>query len=235
MGRKIFISYKYKDTDVRQMYHIWYLQNRSTRVRDYVDQLQILIGEDNINKGEKDGEDMSVLEDATIQSILGDKIYDSSITLVLISPNMKDPTLHETEQWIPWEISYSLREQSREGRTSKTNAVMAIVLPDANNSYEYYIKEHTGPYCNTRTLNTGRLFKVLSVNMFNRFIHTYSTCPHHSANSRPETGESSYIPSVNWDDFVADVEGNLLRVERIKENIAAYDIKKNLKTIVENN
>ena len=143
MGRKIFISYKYKDTDVRQMYHIWYLQNRSTRVRDYVDQLQILIGEDNINKGEKDGEDMSVLEDATIQSILGDKIYDSSITLVLISPNMKDPTLPETEQWIPWEISYSLREQSREGRTSKTNAVMAIVLPDANNSYEYYIKEHT--------------------------------------------------------------------------------------------
>ena len=79
MGRKIFISYKYKDTDVRQMYHIWYLQNRSTRVRDYVDQLQILIGEDNINKGEKDGEDMSVLEDATIQSILGDKIYENNL------------------------------------------------------------------------------------------------------------------------------------------------------------
>ena len=235
MGRKIFISYKYKDTDVRQMPHIRYLHNRSTRVRDYVDQLQILIGEDNINKGEKDGEDMSVLEDATIQSILGDKIYDSSITLVLISPNMKDPTLPETEQWIPWEISYSLREQSREGRTSKTNAVMAIVLPDANNSYEYYIKEHTCPHCNTRTLYTGRLFKVLSVNMFNRFIHTYSTCPYHLVNSRPETGEPSYIPSVKWDDFIADIEGNLRRVERIKENITAYDVKKNLKTIVENN
>ena len=146
MGRKIFISYKYKDTNVRQMYHIWYSQKRNTRVRDYVDKLQELIGEDNINKGEKDGEDMSVLEDATIQSVLGDKIYDSSITLVLISPNMKDPSLSETDQWIPWEISYSLREQSREGRTSKTNAVMAIVLPDANNSYDYYIQEHTCPY-----------------------------------------------------------------------------------------
>ena len=82
MGRKIFISYKYKDTDVRPMYHIWYFQNRKTRVRDYVDKLQELIGEENINKGEKDGEDMSVLEDATIQAVLGDKIYDSSITLV---------------------------------------------------------------------------------------------------------------------------------------------------------
>lgn len=84
---------------------------------------------------------MSVLEDTTIQSILGDKIYDSTITLVLISPNMKDPNLPETEQWIPWEISYSLREQSRNGRTSKTNAVMAIVLPDANGRYDYYIED----------------------------------------------------------------------------------------------
>jgi len=233
MGRKIFISYKYKDTDVRQNLLIRFYQNRQTRVRDYVDKLQELIGAENINKGEKDGEDMSVLEDETIQSVLGDKIYDSSITLVLISPNMKDPNLSEIEQWIPWEISYSLREQSRNGRTSKTNAVMAIVLPDANNSYAYYLQEHTCPYCNTRTLNTGSLFKVLSVNMFNRYNKTYSTCRHHLIN-QPETGESSYIPSVKWDDFIADIEENLQRVERIKENIAAYDIKKNLKTIVEN-
>lgn len=234
MGRKIFISYKYMDTDVLQMYQIALFQNRRTRVRDYVDRLQDLIGTENINKGEKDGEDMSVLEDATIQSILGDKIYDSSITLVLISPNMKNPYLSETDQWIPWEISYSLREQSREGRTSKTNAVMAIVLPDATNSYNYYIQEHTCPYCNNRILHTGRLFKILSVNMFNRYNRSYSTCPNHPYNNRPETGESSYIPSVKWDDFITDIEGNLQRIERIKENIEAYDIKKNLKTIVEN-
>ncbi|MBE6244802.1 MAG: hypothetical protein E7108_04705 [Bacteroidales bacterium] len=231
MGRKIFVSYKYKDSNVRQMSHILYSQNRETRVRDYVDILQCLLGETNINKGEKDGEDMSVLEDATIQSVLGDRIYDSSITLVLISPNMKDPRLREIDQWIPWEISYSLREQSRSGRTSKTNAVMAIVLPDKNNSYGYYIKEHICPFCNTRMLLTDRLFKILSVNMFNRFNPTYSSCPNHSIYNLPETGECSYIPSVKWDDFIDDVEGYLLRVERIKENISQYDIKKNLKSL----
>lgn len=234
MGRKIFISYKYKDANVRKLRHVNPYQQ--TIVRDYVDVLQTLIEKygNNINKGEKDGEDLSVLEDTTIQSILGDKIYDSSITLVLISPNMKDPYLPETDQWIPWEISYSLREQSREGRTSKTNGVMAIVLPDANDSYGYYMQEHACPYCNNRILYTGRLFKILSVNMFNRYYHSYSTCPNHPYNSRPEIGECSYIPSVKWDDFVADIEGNLQRVERIKENINAYDIRKNLKTIVEN-
>ncbi len=237
MGRKIFISYKYKDTNVRQKLLILFSEHRQTRVRDYVDELQVLLEKvgNNINKGEKDGEDMSVLEDTTIQSVLGDKIYDSSITLVLISPNMKNPSIPETDQWIPWEISYSLREQSREGKTSKTNAVMAIILPDANNSYDYYLQEHTCRWCNTRTLNTGRLFKILSANMFNRFNPTYSICQHHLTNSRPQTGESSYIPSVKWDDFIADVEGNLQRVEKIKANIAEYNIKKNLKTIVANN
>ncbi|MBQ6729646.1 MAG: TIR domain-containing protein [Bacteroidales bacterium] len=236
MGRKVFVSYKYKDTNVRQIPNITLYEHRRTRVRDYVDILQGLLEKvgQNINKGERDGEDMSVLEDSTIQSVLGDKIYDSTITLVLISPNMKDPLLPEIEQWIPWEISYSLREQSREGRTSKTNGVMAIVLPDANNSYGYYMQEHTCPYCNNRILYTGRLFKILSVNMFNRYFPSYSNCPYHPNNNRPETGESSYIPSVKWDDFIADIEGNLQRIERIKANIAAYDIKKNLKTIMEN-
>lgn len=40
---------------------------------------------------------------------------------------------------------------------------------------------------------------------------------------------------MKWDDFIGNVEWNLLKVEKIKNNMAAYDIKKNLKTIVENN
>lgn len=228
MGRKIFISYKYADTNVRQIPNILL---RKTRVRDYVDKLQDLIGEENINKGEKDGEDLSVLEDTTIQSILGDKIYDSSITLVLISPNMKEPYKSELDQWIPWEISYSLREQTRNGRQSKTNAVMAIVLPDANNSYEYFLREHSCPYCNSITYMTNTLFKILSANMFNRYRPTYSTCTHH--NTPPETGEFSYIPCVKWDNFVADIDGNLKRVEKIKDNICLYNIKKNIRPLLE--
>ena len=228
MGRKIFISYKYADTNVRQNPNIWW---RSTRVRDYVDKLQELIGEENINKGEQDGEDLSVLEDTTIQSIIGDKIYDSSITLVLISPNMKEQYKSELDQWIPWEISYSLREQTRNGRQSKTNAVMAIVLPDANNSYEYFLQEHSCPYCNTITYMTSRLFKILSANMFNRYRPTYSTCTHHI--TPPETGEFSYIPCVKRDDFIENIENNLQRVESIKNNIDLYNIKKNIRPLLE--
>ena len=125
MGRKIFVSYKY---------HRYY-----TEVHDYVDYIQSsILSSDHIYKGEKSDEDLSYLSDVSIEKHLKEKIYDSSVTIVLISPNMKELFMSEKEQWIPWEISYSLRETTRNDRTSRRNAILAVILPDHSNSTYYY-------------------------------------------------------------------------------------------------
>lgn len=222
MGRKVFISYKYADYNVQNL-----PGNLLTSVRHYVDKIQEEIGEAHINKGENDGEDMSSLADTTIQSKLGDKIYDSSVTIVLISPNMREYGKPERDQWIPWEVSYSLREQSRNGRQSKTNAMLAVVLPDINGRYDYFIEEHTCPYCDTTTYKTNTLFNILSQNMFNRYNPTYSDCQHHGLN-RPQTGDPSYIHVVKWDKFIANPTISINKACSIKERINEYKITKTL-------
>ena len=154
MQRKVFVSYKYKDNNVKELPFV----TQPTWPCDYVDYIQknILPG-DYIYKGEKSDEDISWWSDDAIWAHLKDKIYDSTITIVLISPNMKESGKWQRSQWIPWEISYSLQETTRNDRTSHNNAILAVILPDKKGTYEYYSRE--------------KLLPILKANIDNGYIY----------------------------------------------------------------
>lgn len=217
MGKKIFVSYKYADGKVRKLPNNFY-----TTVRDYVDVLQSkLDNSDHIYKGEDDGEDMGSLADSTIGSKLGDKIFDSSVTIVFISKGMKE-NKPDKDQWIPWEISYSLKEQSRQGRTSKTNAVLAVVLPDEWDSYDYFMRYN--PDCNSTTYMTDILFDILRENMFNVKQPSTRTCN----GTTIYEGYYSYIYTVKWDNFIGNINTYIDIALRIWGERDKYNIKKNV-------
>lgn len=156
MGRKVFVSYKYKDYNVKTMANV----TQPTWPCDYVNYIRdnVLSGDD-IYKGEDSDEDISAWSETAIWNHLKDKIYDSSITIVLISPNMKVPGKWQRSQWIPWEISYSLRETTRNDRTSHNNAILAVILPDRNGSFDYYEKNDLFPIMKSN-IDNGYIYVV---------------------------------------------------------------------------
>ncbi len=92
--------------------------NRKCTARDYVDYLEVLLEEEHIYKGEKNNEDLGNFKDETIASHLRDNIYDSSVTIVLISKGMREAGVSEDDQWIPWEILI-FSEGDNKGREDK--------------------------------------------------------------------------------------------------------------------
>jgi hypothetical protein len=229
MGRKVFVSYKYSDTHVLDLniYENTFLgrQKVQTRVRDYVNELSdILDYEDHIYKGEDDGESLAGFSDEHIASKLRDKIYDSSLTIVLISKGMKEMWKPEKDQWIPWEISYSLREYNRNGRTSLSNGILAVVLPDTFGSYSYFLNDNSE--CNCTNYNTLFLFQILRDNMFNKKEPSTYLC---SNGTVVYSGEFSYIKSVKWEDFKSSPNYYLNKAIELRDKKYEFNITKTVK------
>ena len=220
MARKVFVSYKYGDSSVQPIPR--HGETDPTTARHYVDLLHDhLDANDYIIKGEDDGEDMSGFKDETIASNLRNKIYDSTVTVVLISKNMKEVYTPEDDQWIPWEVAYSMREKTREDRTSGANGILAVVIPDETGSYSYIVNHYP---CVT-SWNTASLFKILGSNMFNRNEKNLIRCT--TCNRYHHNGEDhSYIHPVKWVDFMANVNGYIDHATQINQNIDHYELVK---------
>lgn len=230
MARKVFVSYKYKDDLVADLRKTKIgivngeleLVPRRTIARDYVDKLQLKIGKDNINLGEKDGESLANFSDKHIETSLKSKIRQCSITIVLISKGMKtsDP---ENEQWIPWEVSYSLRTIPNGGNTKQMNAILGIVLPDETGLYDWYYTSDL--FCNCVTHKTQNLFKILKDNTFNVLQKEFREC---GGRNIYINDEPSFLKTVKWENFMTDHNHYIEKAIEIKNNKGAYDVHINL-------
>lgn len=104
MARKTFISYKYSE---------------SQNLRDRIIKA---LGEDaSYYKGEtSDSPDLTDNKTSTIKKKLSDMLFDTSITIVILSPNMKE------SKWIDWEVKYSIRKETRNNRQSQPNGIVLV-------------------------------------------------------------------------------------------------------------
>ena len=222
---KIFVSYKYGDSLVEGLDDEYKNSDGVITARSYVSLFQDTIKDsDHINKGETDDASLEGFTSETIQTKLGRKIFDSSVTVVLISKGMKD-AVSESEQWIPWEVRYSLRDKSRKLKDgskiySKPNGMIAVAIPDENGDYDYAVESRS---CGVTQWNTGAYFYIIRKNMFNRSSPNKTSCSdcggyHHTG------GDHSYIKPVKWNDFINNYEYYIEKAIELRDQIDDFDI-----------
>lgn len=195
MGRNVFVSYKYADTKVMSLKGI---TERPTQVRDYVNYLEnkFLDLDEYYWYAERDDESLAGESPEYIKKELTDNIFPTSVTLVFISKGMMT-SKPEREQWISWEVSYSLKEISRSGRTSQVNGLLLVVLPDENSSYEYFVKKGE---CGVNILSFDHIFTILEENFHNKKKKDLSPCE--DCGSSHFKKSDSFVIWTKWEEFI---------------------------------
>lgn len=203
MAHKTFISYKYSEAQ---------------KLRDKI--IEAMGDDATYYNGEtSESDDMSDESNQKIQEYLKDMIFDTSVTIVILSPEMKK------SHWIDWEIEYSLKAISRDGRTSHTNGIVAVIKK-VNGDYSWF--KNIGTNChgtNITTYNMYKIFDIISKNHFNSNppIWHCDTCKTY------DWLDGSYIAFIEEDDFLADpnkyVENAYQKSQVWDEN---YDVPKTI-------
>ena len=142
MAHKTFISYKYSEAQ---------------GLRD--DIIEALGENASYYQGEtSDSPDLTDYTTETIREHLKDMIFDTTVTIVIISPHMTE------SEWIDWEIEYSLREYSRNGRKSKSNGIVGVVMKvDGGYDWLRTTTKHEDGHTSTNN-DTSKLYKIINDN-----------------------------------------------------------------------
>ena len=199
MAHKIFISYKYSEA-----------RNLRNSIID-------ALGDDAIYyQGETSSSpDLSDTSTENIKKNLTDMMYDTSVTIVIISPNMKN------SNWIDWEIEYSLKNITRKGRTSHTNGVVGVIMK-FNGGYSWLKTTSTnGDGCTSSSYDESKVYSIINNNRFNQNPKKYSCDTCKTVNAL--TG--SYIAYVEEETFLSDPQKYIDNAYDKSENDAAgYDL-----------
>jgi hypothetical protein len=176
MAHKTFISYKYSE---------------ASNVRDRI--IESLGESAFYYKGEtSESPDLTDSNTENIRRALRDMIYDTSVTIVVLSPNMK------RSKWIDWEIEYSLKNVSRDGRTSHTNGVIGVIMK-YNGNFEWFKSNRIkADGCVSTSYNDELVYSIINNNRFNQNpkVYTCEVC------KTIDSLHGSYISYVEEDTFL---------------------------------
>lgn len=201
MARETFIAYKYSEAKNLRDEIIAKLGEHSTYYRGETAESPDLTGSSIDN----------------IKNNLKDMIFGTSVTIVIISPNLS------ASKWVDWEIEYSLKEYKRGSTTSRTNGIIGVVMK-VNGSYDWLIYNSTNADgCSSRNFHDFRLYDIVKDNRFNLNTTDRYSCP---TCKTFNTLSGSYISLIEEDKFLADPDFYIENAYDKSKNIWKYNLSK---------
>lgn len=200
MAGKTFISYKFSEA------------------QDLRDEILDALGEDaTYYQGETaESPDLTDSNTESIKKSLTDMMYDTSVTIVVVSPSMAESS------WIDWEIEYCLKEISRSGRTSLTNGVVGVIQ-EVNGGYDWLVTRTTkSDGCVVRTIDESKLYGIIRENRANLKVDEY-TCNECKCISQLD---GSYVALVDQQDFLKDPTRYIENAFDKSERTEKFDLSK---------
>lgn len=201
MAHKTFISYKYRE---------------AKKLRDII--IKALGDDATYYQGEtSDSPDLTDTSTENIKRVLADMMYDTSVTIVILSPNIKE------SKWIDWEIEYSLKNITRKNRTSHTNGVLGVIMK-VDGGYDWLKYSVKNPDGHTAiAYKADKLYSIINNNRFNQDPMVY--CCDQCKTVDRLTG--SYIAFVTEEEFLNDPKKYIENAYDKSENDAeGYDLTK---------
>lgn len=199
MAHKTFISYKYSEA------------------QDLRDAIIDAMGDDaSYYQGEtSESPDLTDTSTENIKKHLRDMMFDTSVTIVLITPHMKE------SKWIDWELEYCLKKIPRKNRTSQRNGIVGVIMK-VNGGYDWFRYMVTKEDGHQLTGYKEELvYPIISNNRRNQNPVVYHCEKCHSIDRLMR----SYISFVDEETFLADIDTYIDNAFAKSENDAAgYDI-----------
>ncbi len=182
MVTKVFISFRFSDG------------------KEINDELVDLFDESTEVINRSEDVDRSQMSEDTIQEYLYEKLKDTSVTIVLLTPeavSYRKNWIGNYDDWLYDELRYSLEDR----KNNRTNGVVAVYTDDAKNM----ILESSSHYCShcqeTKSCRTLKFFDNLArKNMLNiKQSYKKNLC-----NDLYDDSHDSYISLVSLEEFKQD-------------------------------
>ena len=206
MATKVFISFRFSDG------------------KEIKDELVDLFDESTEVINSSEDVDRSQMSEDTIQDYLYEKLKDTSVTIVLLTPKAVDYSKNlwgEYDDWLYDELRYSLEDRMN----NRTNGVVAIYTNDAKDKL---ISESTHSCSQCQETQSCRSLKNFDNLVRKNMVNIKNSYKKNPCDNLYDDEHDSYISLVSLEEFKQDYTKYIDNAKEKRDRLHEFEISKRM-------